>query len=1205
MATSLNRTNSGVIHVTLKRIPQSYGCHLRIVDARIDDGTLRGAPMANDSSRAQLCLSFFSLAGARAIVRTFRGRQRTKPNRRQLSISCGRKFIRQMAYSFEDLIEAEDALLESEQLLESLNRDANNTPTELPSKESIALLRKRLHPWQKIPCFEGVTQEVDALGAQTECKEEDRSERQFAVGNTMEPSVRFAPKDRVGLSFSGGGIRSATFNLGLLQGLDGLGVLRHIDYVSSVSGGGYISAWWTAWRTRQKQQDAPISDLRSGVDQVRHLRRFSNFLVPRIGFFRIEFWNSVMAWLCGFIPSFAVATTVLLAAVWAWLTTAWLLLGVNPIASRIVGVLLVFSMLVLAEIWWQLQQEGPLWPQVRYLVVAGLSSAIVFLLSWQQFNQNLPPALRLDNNRLRTDFWSSIVVRPLPEILSPGLILLIAVVSLIAARFIGYGVRQLLIKNSSISVPTGDWELALRRVLDRLVAASSLWLAFGAIWIVGLFLNANLVAILTGSGAGAVSFAFLQRWFTQALRPAKQAGVAKKVMPVLPQLLAYTVVLLALMALSIVIQRSLARGDPIWAWLCGCAAILAIAYCLYDPINIGLHAFYRDRLCRAYLGASNRPSDLGLKAEPQAGDDVNLCCTRLRPLHLICCAANELDADPLVNLSRGARSAVLSRIGVSVSNSWSICPNLTLSSAITASASAFNPGMGRVSMDLGPAVAFLMCLGSSTWLVGSASECEAKKAPTAWKALFQGNVRASDNDAVHLSDGGHFENLGLYELVRRHCRYIIASDCAADPTVAFDDLANAMRLVREDFGVEIEIDVSPLRPDATGIAQQHVVVGTIHYDHRRPEDNDKGILLYIKPSLTGDEPGDIQQYNARNKTFPNESTADQFYDEAQWESYRRLGEHAARSSLRFLQHLDVTKLPTARIFTSARWEWYPNPLGHEEQFIELTARFTRLEEQIGKGPRSFHAELYPEFQRITAEDVPELSDEERQSAISLLVQMLQLMEDVYVGCRLEETWSHPLKAGWMNLFARWTHGRSFRQWWPILQGLYSRRFRDFIRERFGIREPTNFTIVGPTETLPPGLAATWWTLEQKPTGEEPGFEFYEYLLKANSSEVKPLDLQIALARIAHTSADGVTTARWTTYAFYVPPSLWGTGIGTRFLQSLLVQLRGSGVSSCEVTIPEVDAVAQRGNRAYHTDTITFYKSAGFAELPHGTLTLIM
>src|SRR6185369_2195703 len=100
-----------------------------------------------------------------------------------------------------------------------------------------------------------------------------------------------------------------------------------------------------------------------------------------------------------------------------------------------------------------------------------------------------------------------------------------------------------------------------------------------------------------------------------------------------------------------------------------------------------------------------------------------------------------------------------------------------------------------------------------------------------------------------------------------------------------------MRRVREDFGVEIEIDLAPLRQDERGFAKQHAVTGTLHFDGL--DGTDKGTLLYFKPVLTGDEPADVLEYRAQNPTFPHEGTGDQFYDEAQWESYRRLGQHSA------------------------------------------------------------------------------------------------------------------------------------------------------------------------------------------------------------------------------------------------------------------------------------------------------------------------
>jgi hypothetical protein len=102
-----------------------------------------------------------------------------------------------------------------------------------------------------------------------------------------EPCAPFPTNDCLGLALSGGGIRSATFNLGLLKGLDHHGLLRHVDYLSTVSGGGYVGAWWTTWLTRRARLGGPPNRLfprGSGnvePQEVRHLREFSNFLVPR------------------------------------------------------------------------------------------------------------------------------------------------------------------------------------------------------------------------------------------------------------------------------------------------------------------------------------------------------------------------------------------------------------------------------------------------------------------------------------------------------------------------------------------------------------------------------------------------------------------------------------------------------------------------------------------------------------------------------------------------------------------------------------------------------------------------------------------------------------------------------------------------------------------------------------------------------------
>jgi hypothetical protein len=146
---------------------------------------------------------------------------------------------------------------------------------------------------------------------------------------------------------------------------------------------------------------------------------------------------------------------------------------------------------------------------------------------------------------------------------------------------------------------------------------------------------------------------------------------------------------------------------------------------------------------------------------------------------------------------------------------------------------------------------------------------------------------------IYLSDGGHFENLGLYELVRRRCRRIICVDAGADPRRAFGDLGNAVQKCRVDFGVEIEIDTYPLSIDAIdGRSESAFSIGTIDYPDLHGSSPFKGTLIYIKPSIPKDWdrlPPDILSYRVRHPEFPHEPTREQWFTEAQFESYRRLG----------------------------------------------------------------------------------------------------------------------------------------------------------------------------------------------------------------------------------------------------------------------------------------------------------------------------
>jgi hypothetical protein len=148
--------------------------------------------------------------------------------------------------------------------------------------------------------------------------------------------------------------------------------------------------------------------------------------------------------------------------------------------------------------------------------------------------------------------------------------------------------------------------------------------------------------------------------------------------------------------------------------------------------------------------------------------------------------------------------------------------------------------------------------------------------------------KSADNPYVYLSDGGHFENLGLYEMVQRRCHRIVLCDAACDGAFHFEDLANAARKIRIDLGIPIEFPAGLQIAQGSGGA--HYAIGTIEYTRIDPGATD-GVLIYLKASLSGDEPIDVLNYGKSHPDFPHESTADQWFTEAQFESYRALGRH--------------------------------------------------------------------------------------------------------------------------------------------------------------------------------------------------------------------------------------------------------------------------------------------------------------------------
>jgi Patatin-like phospholipase len=221
---------------------------------------------------------------------------------------------------------------------------------------------------------------------------------------------------------------------------------------------------------------------------------------------------------------------------------------------------------------------------------------------------------------------------------------------------------------------------------------------------------------------------------------------------------------------------------------------------------------------------------------------------------------------------------------------------ISLGTAITISGAAASPSMGYNSA---PATAFLMTLFNvrlGAWLANPAADIgkEAVRAgPTsALKPLLTEALGLTDSKSanVYLSDGGHFDNLGIYEMIRRRCRYILVVDADADEHFTFEDLARSVRFAAIDLDARIEFEPITMKSvhEATPNSPTFAI-GKITYAESPA---DASWLIYIKPTYFYENaPVDVRSYGMVNPTFPHETTLDQWFGECQFESYRRLGEY--------------------------------------------------------------------------------------------------------------------------------------------------------------------------------------------------------------------------------------------------------------------------------------------------------------------------
>ncbi|HEV8432293.1 MAG TPA: patatin-like phospholipase family protein [Thermoanaerobaculia bacterium] len=291
------------------------------------------------------------------------------------------------------------------------------------------------------------------------------------------------------------------------------------------------------------------------------------------------------------------------------------------------------------------------------------------------------------------------------------------------------------------------------------------------------------------------------------------------------------------------------------------------------------------------------------------------------PLHVINIALNLVRGEKLAWQQRKAESFTISplhagshRIGYRDTREYGGADGgISLGTAVAISGAAVSPNMGYHSTG---AVTALMTFFNARlgWWLGNPGPIGevtfAQSGPSqAIEPLFREAAGLTNDQSswVFLSDGGHFENLGLYEMVLRRCRYIIVCDATADDRYAFNDLANAVRKIRIDLGIPIDFESIRIAPPdeedpASARALRYCAVGWIRYSavddpSAPPMEAKDGRLVYIKPVVYPDCPVDIRNYRTANPLFPHESTGDQFFNETQFESYRALGAHCVDTIL--------------------------------------------------------------------------------------------------------------------------------------------------------------------------------------------------------------------------------------------------------------------------------------------------------------------
>ncbi|MGH6922135.1 MAG: patatin-like phospholipase family protein [Propylenella sp.] len=822
--------------------------------------------------------------------------------------------------------------------------------------------------------------------------------------------------EAVGLALSGGGVRSAAFSLGVLQALNQHDVIKNIDYLSTVSGGGYMGSSLSATLTktggkfvfggRPKRGEPTASDI-ADTESVEHIRNYSNYLIPR-GF--RDIMTSLAIVVRGLTANLGVVLPVILIA-------AALTVYSNPKRSSLLtpdlfgagensflpaqqfGVTLALSLVAIPLFFlWALVRSflKVNWlPELRS-VLPTIGAWVLALLAISLFFEFQPYMIAAMFGAADAKAIGGSTSGGLIADIVASLVQWLAAVTAPIAAIVTLARKQLaeMIKQGSAG---SRWS----SLLAGLVAQAAMWVAAAAlplvIWVGYLYLcywaipndlppTAECVE-QTVSGdlslnleVGDSSRAFSGVVSIPSENPCPEnvgdnAGQDRGAFGHQPGWLSMIDSTVGEWALrrppwtpppaSEAATRPVPFPWPlIVTYLIGGLLIFAVSLLLKPNAN-SLHRLYRDRLSKAFLFHPKTKADLqrgmiiGKEFEP-----LDLFVSELAnlhtPYHLINAALNVQGSDFSNRRGRNADFFVFSPHFVGSEATGYVRtklyetdpPDLDLGAALAISGAAFSSNMGAKSIRaLTPTLALLnvrlgywlknpsylrhlrnvqrkarqaKVIGGGVPLENSEGSRDLRLssgvfperkprigrdprlAPLYLWAEITGRLH-ENSKVIYVTDGGHIENLGVYELLRRRCRLIVVVDADADPDMRYPSFVTMQRYARIDLGVRFDMPfeavqkttvgwmgvgsaAKPNAPDGLNAANgPHIAVGRIDYGNGS---KGSGYIVYVKASLTGDENDYVRDYARRHPTFPHETTGDQFFSEEQFEVYRALGFHA-------------------------------------------------------------------------------------------------------------------------------------------------------------------------------------------------------------------------------------------------------------------------------------------------------------------------